>query len=211
MAKSYLKDTLEETGLLPPATGVKFKIGKVTSPEAKEGAWNEGRLNYVIPLTVLEPKTMRNMRTTDRITVGTEDDPQALKKETWLERAGQRIKRLLVRTGVPIAKEDEEWMAGLEGCEVICGPVTQQTNERGTFNKLGLYYREEDSDCPTIGLTAGKPTGGGAAAAGKRGQATLDDEDDPPKTPKADVEADADPPAKAPKAPKKPPVDDDED
>jgi hypothetical protein len=168
MAKTFLGKTKEAVGTLP-AMGMKAVIEEIEKGETGENAATPGALMYSAVLRVTEPERFKGAIVRDWFPIGTKDDKKAKREETWKrsEAGPGKLLRLLKRAGVAITDDDEEWMEAAEGAEV-CLTVTKRRDENGELrNRVGLYFREEDSDFVGIGeeLEAEDETGRGRRGA----------------------------------------------
>lgn len=184
MSKSYLDEAEEQRGAIPACTGARLRIKEVEKTKTKE----KGLRMYVPSFVVVEPKQLKGMELRDWLVVGTEADPLAKRPETWKRSEGGpgRLKRLLARSGTPLSEDDEEWMEAAVDNEVIAPIIDNGPDADGPRNKVGLFFRESDEDCPVIGIDEdegkkGKGSGKkqkGAAAAAKRLRSRGDDDED---------------------------------
>jgi hypothetical protein len=168
MAKTFLGKTKEAVGTLP-AMGMKAVIEEIEKGETGENAATPGALMYSAVLRVTEPERFKGATLRDWFPIGTKDDKKAKREETWKRSEGGpgRLVRMLRRAGVAITDDDDEWMEASEGAEV-CITVTKRRDENGELrNRVGLYFREEDSDFVGIGeeLEAEDETGRGRRGA----------------------------------------------
>lgn len=210
MAKTFVNKAKEQQGHIPKSVCkmklVAFEIGK--TPET----WQTPKVKmYTLNWQVVKPAEIAGMRARESVVVGTEDDPRAKAEETWNVSTGgpARIMRLLNRSGADYGDDDEEWAdqlgVGTKNAIELVIPVNVKETDRGTFNNLGLYFRETDDDCPPIGIVEGD--GGKKGRPAPKGRPKpADDEDE------AD-EVDEEKPAKKPAVggKKRPAKDEDED
>lgn len=194
MGKSFFNETEEQRGAVPSLTGALLAIKEIERTKvAKESSKLKGARMYVVTFSLVEPKGCKGLEVRDWIIVGTVDDLPAKRPETWNRSEGGpgRLKRLLTRSGTPLSDDDEEWMDAAEGREVVAPVIDNGPDFEGPRNKVGLYYRPSDDDCPEIGYAeegagakrgAGKPAKGAAAGARKlRGVAKkIEDEEEAP-------------------------------
>lgn len=213
MAKTFVGKSKEQQGHVPRSTCkmrlIGFEIGK--TPET----WATPKVKmYTLNWEVVLPKELAKMRVRENVQVGTEEDPRAKQEETWDVSSGgpARVKRLINKSGADAGEDDEEWTdqfgVGTPNAIQVVIPVRVNETDRGTFNNLGLYYRETDDDCPPIGIDEG---GGGkkgrpARTAPKGRPKPADDDEDEEKS-------DEESPKKRPKGEgkKRAPADDDDD
>lgn len=201
--RTFAKESKEETGKAPDCTGALLEIKSIKRAAVKK-ADSEfvNCAQYVVQLQIKQPKSAAGMTVFDRIRVGTPDDPEARKKETWSVSEGgpARLRRLLTRSGTAITDDDEEWTADATGKTVVA-PITN----RGEYTNVGLYYRETDKDCPVIGL-AGK-----AAVAAKRRPVEPEEPEEEEEVEEEEEDENEKPKKKsAKKGPPSDPVDDDD-
>lgn len=183
MGKSFFDNTEEQRGSLPAMTGALLKIKGIERSKTGENAKTPGCRMYVLELEVVEPAEFAGTTVRDWITVGTAEDPLAKRPETWARSEGGpgRLKRLLTRSGTPLSDDDEEWMEAAEDREVVA-PISARAGDDGQMrNRVGMFFRASDEDCPDIGLaeegagtakgaTKNKPRGAAAAAKSARGK-----------------------------------------
>jgi hypothetical protein len=174
MGKSYFGETEEQRGAVPNLTGGLLAIKEIERTKvAKETSKLKGARMYVVTFSVVEPKSCKGLEVRDWIIVGTVDDLPAKRPETWNRSEGGpgRLKRLLTRSGTPLSDDDEEWMDAAEGREVVAPVIDNGPDFEGPRNKVGLYYRPSDDDCPEIGIADDQAPRGGKAKAGAKGAA----------------------------------------
>jgi hypothetical protein len=177
--KTYAESAKEETGQAPACTGALLEVVKMSRQAVKkEDSEYRGCAQYVIQFRLVKPEAAKGMNVWDRIRIGIPSDKDAQLESTWAVTEGgpARIHRFLSRTGTPISRDDERWMADAVGRTVVAPIVV-----RGDFTNVGLYYRESDKDCPVIGLAG---AGTGSAKTSKRVAALSSDDEESPPLPK---------------------------
>lgn len=148
-----------------------MEITNIERTKTGQGAKTPGCRMYIVDVKVVEPKKLAGGTVRDWITVGTADDPLAKRPESWSGRTESgpgRLKRLLVRSGTPLSDDDEEWMEAAVGKQVVA-PINLVFDDSATArNKLGLFFRPSDEDCPDIGVSPEQPTAAGGGKSGKK-------------------------------------------
>jgi len=116
---------IKEPFEVPPQGLILWKVEGLTNNEKEVEADPSKRLMYAAALTAAEPKEVEGLTHTESFFVGTDDDPGALKSETWIKRSG-RLKQFVENCGVQFEGEDMDMVASNVKDRKALGLVTHR-------------------------------------------------------------------------------------
>lgn len=171
--KTMFGKTKEQQSTLPRMNALCEIVG-IERTQTKETSKIPGCRMYVVEFGVVEPAEYTGSRLREWIVVGTAEDKKALDPKTWQQGGDSgpgKLLRLLNRSGTPVDDDDEVWMAEAEGNQVVVG-ITRRIDDNGEPRNgvaKGGYWRQDDDDCPPIGIVE-EDEGSGKGAKAKKGK-----------------------------------------
>jgi len=116
---------IKEPFEVAPQGLILWKVEGLTNNEKEVEADPSKRLMYSAALTGAEPKEVEGLAHTETFFVGTDDDPGALRSETWIKRSG-RFKQFVENCGVQFEGEDMDMVASNVKDRKVLGLVTHR-------------------------------------------------------------------------------------
>ena len=155
-------DDIPDSGVLPDGAY------QVRGEELRNEVTSTGKKMYSMQAVVELPEQQAGMFVFENFVIGSEGDPQALQKDTWLKSIGaRRWKQMMKAAQVPQTTNEAQVLAGFAGSvfTVVATTYTEKDGDyagtqrnRFNFYRVGTY---------APGLAAkGAPKGAGARPAG---------------------------------------------